>query len=126
MGLVAVRAVDTMSETVHQHPLALLAEEMKKLLEKETTLFVPVLSKWHSQSPFLDEAEHLTKDVASVFAAANDLEYYMLSLLMSVLDKETAEAYWKQLARYENIGGAAVFLSTIAKASKLAMSGCWV
>jgi len=44
-----VRAVDTVSETVHQHPLALLAEEMRKLLEKEATLFVPVLSKWHSQ-----------------------------------------------------------------------------
>ena len=43
----------------------------------------------------------MTKDVASVFAAANDLEHYILSLLMSALDKETAEAHWKQLARYE-------------------------
>ena len=41
--------VDANSDTTHDHPLTLLVEEIKKLLKKETTLFDPILSQWHSQ-----------------------------------------------------------------------------
>jgi len=51
--LQTVHAVDAMSETTHEHPLTLLAEEIKKLLKKETTLFVPVLSHWHPHVVFV-------------------------------------------------------------------------
>lgn len=46
----ALQTIDTMAETVHEHPLTLLAEETKKLLKTETTLFVPILSQWHPQA----------------------------------------------------------------------------
>lgn len=50
MILQTLHAVDTNSETVHEHPLTLLAEQIKKLLKKETTLFVPILSQWYPQA----------------------------------------------------------------------------
>ncbi|KAJ8428771.1 hypothetical protein Cgig2_010775 [Carnegiea gigantea] len=113
-----VRAVDAMSETTHEHPLTLLAEEIKKLLKKETTFFVPVLSHWHPHvvfvstsllhklygmklKPFLDGAEHLTEDVVSVFPAAHSLEQYMLGTLTSAFGEVAAETYCKRLARYQ-------------------------
>lgn len=113
-----VHAVDAMSETTHEHPLTLLAEEIKKLLKKETTLFVPVLSHWHPHvvfvstsllhklygmklKPFLDGAEHLTEDVVTVFPAAHSLEQYMLGTLTSAFGEVAAETYCKRLARYQ-------------------------
>ncbi|CAO2816120.1 unnamed protein product [Amaranthus hypochondriacus] len=110
--------VDANSDTTHDHPLTLLAEEIKKLLKKETTLFVPILSQWHSQvlvvstsllhklygmklKPFLNGAEHLTEDVVSVFPAANDLEQYIMGLLASAFGEEVAENYCKKLGRYQ-------------------------
>lgn len=113
-----LHAVDTKSETVHEHPLTLLAEEVKKLLKKETTLFVPILSQWHPQAllvstsllhklygvklkPFLDGAEHLTEDVVSVFPAAHNLEQYILGLLTSAFGEEVSETYCKKLGRYQ-------------------------
>ncbi|PQQ10446.1 uncharacterized protein Pyn_23275 [Prunus yedoensis var. nudiflora] len=33
------------SDSKHEHPLALLAEETKKLLKKDTTMFMPILSR---------------------------------------------------------------------------------
>lgn len=38
------------SDTTHEHPLALLAEETQKLLRKDSTMFMPVLSKRHPQA----------------------------------------------------------------------------
>ena len=34
----------------HGHPLALLAEELKKLLKRESGMFMPVLSQRHPQA----------------------------------------------------------------------------
>lgn len=34
----------------HEHPLALLAEELKKLLKKDSVTFMPVLSQRHPQA----------------------------------------------------------------------------
>ncbi|KAL0872777.1 hypothetical protein Bca101_022482 [Brassica carinata] len=72
------------SDRINEHPLALLAEETKKLMKKESTIFMPILSQRHPQAiafsaslihkfygnklkPFLDGTEHLTEDVVSVF-----------------------------------------------------------
>uniref|UniRef100_A0A803MLD0 Uncharacterized protein n=1 Tax=Chenopodium quinoa TaxID=63459 RepID=A0A803MLD0_CHEQI len=118
MTLQTLHAVDTTSETVHEHPLTLLAEEIRKLLKKETTLFVPVLSWWHPQAlvvstsllhklygmklkPFLDGAEHLTEDIVSVFPAAHSLEQHILGLLTSTFGEEVSETYCKKLGRYQ-------------------------
>lgn len=44
--LVVVDKLDAMDE----HPLALLAEEIKKLLKKESTIFTPILSQRNPQA----------------------------------------------------------------------------
>lgn len=40
-------SVEFKADAMHEHVLASLAEETKKLLKKDTTIFTPVLSKWH-------------------------------------------------------------------------------
>ncbi|KAL6129477.1 hypothetical protein ACLB2K_072827 [Fragaria x ananassa] len=115
------------SDTKHEHHLALLAEETKKLLKKDTTLFMPILSQRHPQAtavsssllhrlygnklkPFLGGAEHLTEDVVSVFPAADNLEQYMMELILSSCGEETAEIYSKKIVPYqiESISGTLV------------------
>ncbi|KAL0720112.1 hypothetical protein Bca4012_069436 [Brassica carinata] len=90
------------SDRINEHPLALLAEETKKLMKKESTIFMPILSQRHPQAiafsaslihkfygnklkPFLDGTEHLTEDVVSVFPAADSLEQYLLRNLGALL-----------------------------------------
>lgn len=115
------------SDSIHEHPLALLAEETKKLLKRDSSMFMPVLSKRHPQAtivsasllhklygnklkPFTDGAEHLTEDIASVFPAADSLEQYMISLITSTCEEETAAVYCRKLMPYqiESISGTLV------------------
>lgn len=42
--------VETMSNATDEHPLALLGEETRKLLKKDATVFMPILSQWHPQA----------------------------------------------------------------------------
>ncbi|KAL8158855.1 hypothetical protein V2J09_000392 [Rumex salicifolius] len=133
-----LHTIDTQAETVHEHPLTLLAEETKKLLKKETTLFVPILSQWHPQAtvvsvsllhklygiklkPFLDSAEHLTEDVTSIFPAADSLEQYVIALLTSAYGEDAAEVYFKKLARYkiESLSGTLVMRWVNAQLARL-------
>ncbi|KAH9686353.1 protein unc-13-like [Citrus sinensis] len=103
---------------IHEHPLALLAEETKKLLKRDSSIFMPILSKRHPQAtivsasllhklygnklkPFSDGAEHLTEDVASVFPAADSLEQYIISLITSTCEEETAAVYCRKLMPYQ-------------------------
>ncbi|KAH9752302.1 protein unc-13-like [Citrus sinensis] len=119
------RVVD--KSEIHEHPLALLAEETKKLLKRDSSIFMPILSKRHPQAtivsasllhklygnklkPFSDGAEHLTEDVASVFPAADSLEQYIISLITSTCEEETAAVYCRKLMPYqiESISGTLV------------------
>ncbi|KAH9686350.1 protein unc-13-like [Citrus sinensis] len=110
------RVVD--KSEIHEHPLALLAEETKKLLKRDSSIFMPILSKRHPQAtivsasllhklygnklkPFSDGAEHLTEDVASVFPAADSLEQYIISLITSTCEEETAAVYCRKLMPYQ-------------------------
>ncbi|XP_043719972.1 protein unc-13 homolog [Telopea speciosissima] len=122
------RAVEVTSATVQEHSLALLAEETKKLLKKESTIYMPVLSQWDPQAtlvsasllhklygnklkPFVDGVEHLTEDVVSVFPAADNLEYCVLALIASTSGEENVDAYCKQklkLYQIETISGTLV------------------
>lgn len=149
MFLFLVQLVQTVekSDSTHGHPLALLAEESKKFLKKDSTMFMPIFSQRHPhaaifsaslvhklygnklvslyllglckhnllifcpwwslnhtsyfQKPFLDGAEHLTEDVVSVFPAADSLEEYILSVIMSSCEEETAQVYCRKLIPYE-------------------------
>ncbi|KAE9617131.1 hypothetical protein Lalb_Chr03g0032161 [Lupinus albus] len=101
-----------------EHPLALLAEELKKLLKKDSATFMPVLSQRHSQAavvsaslvhklygnilkPFLDGAEHLSEEVISVFPAAESLEQFVMALITSVCQEENAEIMFNKLNLYQ-------------------------
>uniref|UniRef100_A0A0E0NZN0 MHD1 domain-containing protein n=1 Tax=Oryza rufipogon TaxID=4529 RepID=A0A0E0NZN0_ORYRU len=112
-------SVEAKADTSHEHVLASLAEETKKLLKKDTTVFSSVLSKWHPQSavvsasllhklygsklkPFLEHAEHLTEDVVSVFPAADALEQYIMSVMASVVGDDGLDSICRQkLAPYQ-------------------------
>lgn len=115
------------SETNHEHSLALLAEETKKLLKRDSSLFIPILSQRDAQAtivsasllhklygyklkPFLDGVEHLTEDVVSVFPAANSLEEYILTLITSACEEMGAKIHIGKLALYqiESISGTLV------------------
>ncbi|GMH05086.1 hypothetical protein Nepgr_006926 [Nepenthes gracilis] len=112
-----LQAIDATSDTVHEHPLTLLAEETKKLLKKDTTVFIPILSQWNPQAtvvsasllhklygiklkPFVDRTEHLTEDVTSVYPAAESLEQYVTALMTAAYGEEATEVYSRKLARY--------------------------
>ncbi|KAE9620847.1 hypothetical protein Lalb_Chr01g0007381 [Lupinus albus] len=105
-------------DMTHEHPLALLAEELKKLLKKDSGTFMAVLSQRHSQAavvsaslvhklygtrlkPFVDGAEHLSEDVISVFPAAESLEQFVMVLITSVCQEHNAKILFKKLNLYQ-------------------------
>ncbi|KAG0517849.1 hypothetical protein BDA96_09G124700 [Sorghum bicolor] len=112
-------SVEFKADATHEHVLASLAEETKKLLKKDTTIFTPVLTKWHPQAavvsaslihklygnklrPFLEHAEHLTEDVVSVFPAADALEQYTMSVMASVTGDDGLDSICRnKLAPYQ-------------------------
>ncbi|TYG70463.1 hypothetical protein ES288_D05G316000v1 [Gossypium darwinii] len=121
-----LQAVDK-SDTMGEHPLALLAEEVKKLLKKDSTMFMPILCRRHPHAtivsasllhkfygnklkPFVDSAEHLTEDVVSVFPAADNLEQYILDLIKSACEGENVEIHFRKLNPYqiESVSGTVV------------------
>ncbi|OMO87254.1 hypothetical protein COLO4_20721 [Corchorus olitorius] len=121
-----LQAVDK-SDSMGEHPLALLAEEVKKLLKKDSTNFMPILHRRHPQAtiasasllhklygnklkPFVDGAEHLTEDVVSVFPSADNLEQYILNLIKSSCEGENVEVHFRKLIPYqiESVSGTVV------------------
>ncbi|MED6184987.1 Protein unc-13, variant 2 [Stylosanthes scabra] len=106
------------ADSSHEHHLTLLAEELKKLLKKDSGTFMPILSQRHPQAtvvsaslvhklyghrlkPFVDGAEHLTEDVISVFPEAESLEQFIMALISSSCQEENAEILCKKLNLYE-------------------------
>nr|GEY37683.1 protein unc-13 homolog isoform X1 [Tanacetum cinerariifolium] len=129
--------VETMSNATDEHPLALLGEETKKLLKRDATIFMPVLSQWNPQGvvvsasllhklygsklkPFLNSVEQLTEDVVLVFPAADNLEEYVMDLISSCGGGE-AEYSLKKLAPYkiETISGTLVLRWVNAQLSRI-------
>lgn len=49
-----------------------------------------------SQKPFLDSVEHLTEDVVSVLPAADSLEQYIMDVIMSACNDETADVHRRE------------------------------
>lgn len=43
--------VEAKTDSSHEHVLACLAEETKKLLKTDSTIFMPIFSKWHQLAP---------------------------------------------------------------------------
>ncbi|KAK9277789.1 hypothetical protein L1049_007336 [Liquidambar formosana] len=101
------RAADTIdldSKTKRMHPLALLANELKLIAEREFTVFYPVLRHWcpgagmisvmllhqlygKRLKPFLRGVSSLSEDVRSVLPAADMLDYDLTRLYTSACEE---------------------------------------
>eukprot|EP01018_Ginkgo_biloba_P012594 Gb_03723 [translate_table: standard] len=121
----ALGAVEAKSVAKHEHPLTILAEDVKVIAEKDSTIFSPVLSHWNPQSsvisasllhslygkelkPFLDGVSHLSEDVTSVLPAADILEQYLIELVYSIHEEDEVDGRYKQgmcLYQIEAISG---------------------
>eukprot|EP00249_Psilotum_nudum_P007988 c20960_g1_i1 orf=699-4043(-) len=115
----AVEEVDAKSKTEHEHPLALLAEDVQALAKRDAAVFAPILSRWHPHAvaisasllhslyrkelmPFLDGVSLLTDDVTSVLPAADSLEQCLMNLVASVSDdNEEINQYKEQMTGYQ-------------------------
>ncbi|KAI4370060.1 hypothetical protein MLD38_018445 [Melastoma candidum] len=92
--------IELESKVARTHPLALLADEVKKLAKREYEMFYPVLSQWYPEAgvvsmsqlkkyygerlqPYLVDASHLSQDVKVVLSAADDLDRYLSQLYAS-------------------------------------------
>ncbi|XP_019185195.1 PREDICTED: uncharacterized protein LOC109180165 [Ipomoea nil] len=110
--------VETLSDATHEHPLALLAEQTKKLLQKDRTIYMPILIQRHHNAaavsaslvhklygvklkPFLDSAEHLSEDIVAVFPAADSLEQYIIEIIVQTCEEGAADAYCRKLNLYK-------------------------
>ncbi|KAF3624685.1 putative transcription factor HBP-1b(c1)-like [Capsicum annuum] len=122
-----IQDVEGISHATNEHPLALLAEHTKKLLQRDNTIYMPILSKRHQNAaaisasilhklygiklrPFLDNAEHLTEDTIAVFPAADSLEHYIMQVIISTCADGTSDAYCKKLNLFkiETVSGTLV------------------
>ncbi|VFQ94801.1 unnamed protein product [Cuscuta campestris] len=110
--------VETMSDATDEHPLALLAEQTKKLLLKDKTFYMPILKQRHHNAaavsasllhklygiklkPFLDSAEHLNEDVVAVFPAADSLEQYIMEIIVQTCEERAADVFCRKLNLYK-------------------------
>ncbi|PKA58486.1 hypothetical protein AXF42_Ash008773 [Apostasia shenzhenica] len=122
------QTVEAKSDSTHEHVLASLAEETKRLLKKDSSTFVPIFKRWNQQAaansasilhklygnklkPFLDRADHLTEDVVSVFPAAESLEQYVIMVIESARGETDVDDYCRRklsLYQVEYISGTLV------------------
>ncbi|KAJ8529343.1 hypothetical protein K7X08_036178 [Anisodus acutangulus] len=122
-----IQDVEAISHATNEHPLALLAEHTKKLLQRDNTIYMPILSQRHQNAaavsasilhklygiklrPFLDNAEHLTEDTIAVFPAADSLEHYIMQVIISTCTDGTSDAYCRKLNLFkiETVSGTLV------------------
>jgi len=109
----ALGAANAKSVAEHEHPLRILAEDVKIIAERDSTIFRPIFSRWNSQSiaisasllhslygrelkPFLDGVSHFSEDVTSVLPAADILEQCLIDLVYSVDEEDELTACYKQ------------------------------
>ncbi|XP_059444572.1 protein unc-13 homolog [Corylus avellana] len=95
--------LDLESKVVRQHPLALLANELKLIAQREFSVFCPVLRRWCPESgmiaamrlhqiygerlkPFLKGVSSLSEDVRSVLSAAHSLDHDLTELYISACE----------------------------------------
>ncbi|KAL3349291.1 hypothetical protein AABB24_022433 [Solanum stoloniferum] len=122
-----IQDVEAISQATNEHPLALLAEHTKKLLQRDNTIYMPILSQRHQNAaavsasilhklygiklrPFLDNAEHLTEDTIAVFPAADSLEHDIMQVIVSSCADGTSDAYCRKLNLFkiETVSGTLV------------------
>ncbi|XP_009607186.1 protein unc-13 homolog isoform X2 [Nicotiana tomentosiformis] len=122
-----IQDVEAIAHATNEHPLALLAEHTKKLLQRDNAIYMPILSQRHRKAaavsasilhklygiklrPFLENAEHLTEDTIAVFPAADSLEQYIMQVIVSTCADGTSDAYCRKLNLFkiETVSGTLV------------------
>lgn len=96
--------IDLESKVVRTHPLALLANELRLIAQREFSVFCPVLHDWCPESgmiaamrlhqiygerlkPFLEGVSSLSEDVRSVLPAAHMLDHDLTQLYISACEE---------------------------------------
>lgn len=77
--LQALSAANAKSEAAHEHPLRLLAEYVKNIAERDSTVFSPVLSHWNTQSSAISASllhSLYGRELASIYTS--DYEFHFL------------------------------------------------
>eukprot|EP00268_Persea_americana_P036089 TRINITY_DN35584_c0_g1_i5.p1 TRINITY_DN35584_c0_g1~~TRINITY_DN35584_c0_g1_i5.p1 ORF type:complete len:1048 (+),score=208.43 TRINITY_DN35584_c0_g1_i5:473-3616(+) len=107
--------LDVKSEVEKRHHLAVLADEVKLIVQRESTIFSPELCRWCPEAgilplmllhryygerlkPFLKEVTHLSADVRSVLPAADTLDNELIQLLHTMSGEDTVS---KNLHSYQ-------------------------
>ncbi|XP_068662392.1 protein unc-13 homolog isoform X2 [Aristolochia californica] len=123
-----LQEVEDEADIEPQHILATLAEECKKLLKKDSTMFMPIMCQWNAHAkvvsasilhklygiklkPFLERAHHLTEDVVQVLPVADSLEQYVMAVIASVCDEENLDDHYREKIipyQVENVSGTLV------------------
>ncbi|XP_057510564.1 protein unc-13 homolog isoform X2 [Actinidia eriantha] len=96
--------IDLESKMERTHPLALIANELRLIAERELNIFFPVLRQWYPEAgmvsalllhqfygerlkPFLKEVSSLTEDVKLVLSAADMLDHDLTRLYSSAFEE---------------------------------------
>ncbi|KAK0587106.1 hypothetical protein LWI29_017363 [Acer saccharum] len=111
--------IDLESKVEGTHPLALLANELRLIAEREFSVFWPVLRHWCSESlmvsamllhqfygerlkPFLKEVSCLSEDARLVLPVAHMLDHYLTQLHTSALhENESHHSFNQNLDHYQ-------------------------
>lgn len=111
-------AIDLKSKVEKKHPLALLANELRLIVERELNVFGPVLHQHYPEAgmvsamllhnsygeklkPFLEGVSCLSEDVRLVLSAANKLEQDLRRLYFSSQDNVLHSSCGLQLNHYQ-------------------------
>lgn len=110
--------IDLESKVKRSHPLALLANELRSIAERELTVFWPVICHWCSEAltisgimlhhfyreilkPFLQGVTSLSEDARLVLSAANKLDQYLTQIYTSACEKKGSHHHMNQLEHYQ-------------------------
>ncbi|KAH9721802.1 DNA topoisomerase 4 subunit B [Citrus sinensis] len=85
--------IDLESKVQRSHPLALLANELRSIAERELTVFWP--------KPFLQGVTSLSEDARLVLSAANKLDQYLTQIYTSACEKKGSHHHMNQLEHYQ-------------------------
>lgn len=110
--------IDLESKVQRSHPLALLANELRSIAEREVSVFWPVICHWCSEAlmisaimlqqfyrerlkPFLQGVTSLSEDARLVLPAANKLDQYLTQIYTSACEKKGSHHHMNQLEHYQ-------------------------
>uniref|UniRef100_A0A1D1XXQ8 GTP-dependent nucleic acid-binding protein engD n=1 Tax=Anthurium amnicola TaxID=1678845 RepID=A0A1D1XXQ8_9ARAE len=110
--------LDSKSKLEGKYHLAVLADDLKSIAEREFSTFTPILCQWYPEAgtissvllhkiygkhlmPFLESVSDLSESVRSVLPAADTLERCLTHMLYSSCGENNPSAFIKELNPYK-------------------------